>query len=149
MKFEEKLKNRTGTDPGFIVPDGYFERIAVEMQTHLPEIEIKRPTPVSRWHRIRPYVYLAAMFGGIWCMMKMFHTMTSSEAFDLENPPALVAQAIDSHSDPLNLDSYMFSTGDSDYEVEQEVVEQYSEISDLIEDFDYTFEPQYNAITVK
>ena len=60
-----------------------------------------------------------------------------------------MAQAIDSHSDPLNLDSYMFSSGGSDYEVEQEVVEQYSEISDLVEDFDYTFEPEYNAIKVE
>ena len=75
--------------------------------------------------------------------------MTSSQSLDIDNPPALVAQAIDSHSDPLNLDSYMFSSGGSDYEVEQEVVEQYSEISDLVEDFDYTFEPEYNAIKVE
>lgn len=149
MKFEERLKNRTGTDPGFSVPDGYFERLTVEMEARLPEISIKPPTPVSRWHRVRPYVYLAAMFAGIWCMMKMFHTMTSSQSLDIDNPPALVAQAIDSHSDPLNLDSYMFSSGGSDYEVEQEVVEQYSEISDLVEDFDYTFEPEYNAIKVE
>lgn len=149
MKFEDKLKNKVGTDPGFTVPDGYFEHLGEQMVARLPEIEIKRPTPVSRWHRIRPYVYLAAMFAGIWCMMKMFHTMTSSQSLDLENPPALVAQAIDSHSDPLNLDSYMFSSGDTDYEVEQEVVEQYSEITDLMDDFDYTFEPEYNDITVK
>ena len=40
------------------------------------------PAPQTFWGRVRPYVYMAAMFAGIWCMFKMF-TMMSNTSTDL------------------------------------------------------------------
>lgn len=32
----------------------------------------KIEAPRSFWSRVRPFVYMAAMFAGVWCMVKMF-----------------------------------------------------------------------------
>lgn len=47
------------------------------------------------WLRVRPYAYMAAMFAGIFCMMKMFDMMRSPSAdLNIDNYPAVTA-AID------------------------------------------------------
>lgn len=97
MKEEDKLKHRYGTDTGFRVPEGYFDHVFSEIEAKLPEHPgLKPAAPLSRWQRLKPYVYLAAMFGGIWCTMKMVSMMseTGSEPVSLDNPPELIAQAM-------------------------------------------------------
>lgn len=147
MKFEDKLIDRIGRETGQSVPDGYFEQIMQQVAARLPErddLSGKPVAPLSRWHRVRPYVYLAAMFAGIWCMMKMFHDISDRSSMSLDNPPALVAQAIgDPHNDVLNLDSYTFEDAETSYEIEQDVIESYSGMEELARDFDYTFDPEY------
>lgn len=66
------------------VPEGYFENFAREMEQKLPRQpweDEAQGTPVvmprTMWQKIRPYVYMAAMFAGIWCMMKGFDMMRS------------------------------------------------------------------------
>lgn len=55
------------------VPEGYFDGLTAQIMSRLPEqpavVQPKRRTP---WQIIRPYVYMAAMFAGIWLMMNMF-----------------------------------------------------------------------------
>lgn len=97
MKEDDKLKNKFGTDSGFRVPEGYFDRVFSEIETKLPEHPgLKAPAPLSRWQRMKPYVYLAAMFGGIWCTMKMVSMMsnTQPEEVSLDNPPEMIAKAM-------------------------------------------------------
>lgn len=67
---------------GMTVPDGFFAQFAADMEGKLPyraEAEEARwvEPPKSMWQKVRTYVYLAAMFAGIWCMLKMFTLMTS------------------------------------------------------------------------
>lgn len=63
-------------DDGMRVPDGYFADFARRMEAALPEQPWEKPEakPVPRtlWQAVRPYVYMAAMFAGIWCMMNLF-----------------------------------------------------------------------------
>ena len=71
MKEENSyILTKLGKDPGFKVPEHYFDDFNKRMAESLPEVKI---TPVdarpSMWVRVRPYVYMAAMFAGIWCMM--------------------------------------------------------------------------------
>lgn len=149
MKFEDRLSEKIGRKTGFVVPEGYFDSLADEVSAKLPEMKAPEAVPLSRWQRVRPYIYLAAMFAGIWCMMKMFHLMSQPANLDLENPPALVAQAIgDCQADPLNLDSYTFTSGESEFEIEQEVVDSYNGIEELAEDFGYDFDPAYSEIEI-
>lgn len=99
MKEEDKLKQRYGTDTGFRVPDGYFDSVFAKIGSELPEYpEVKTVKSLSRWQRLKPYVYLAAMFGGIWCTMKMVTMITDSQPnqVSLDNPPELVAKAMES-----------------------------------------------------
>lgn len=91
------------TDPkmdlGMTVPEGYFEDFAKKMAGQLPfrsELDIpesKRPAATSqnkRWLKIRPYVYMAAMFAGAWCLLKMFTLMTATpDELSLDNYPNL------------------------------------------------------------
>lgn len=99
MKEEDQLRHKFGTETGFRVPDGYFDHIFNEIESRLPEHPgLKTPMPISRWQRLKPYAYLAAMFAGIWCTMKMVSMMSESgqEEVSLSNPPQMIAKAMDS-----------------------------------------------------
>ena len=53
-------------------PEGYFADFAKKMAASLPEKQIPAKRKPTRWLRIRPYVYMAAMFAGVWCMGYLF-----------------------------------------------------------------------------
>lgn len=80
MKQEEsEILNKLGKDAGFKVPDNYFEQFNQRMAQSLPPVTItdtaQRP---SLWVRVRPYIYMAAVFAGVWCMMKVFDSVNGS-----------------------------------------------------------------------
>lgn len=93
------LKNINRRD-GMTVPDGYFAEFAQRMASSLPVTEFeesavnaKHLAPHTLWQRVRPYVYMAAMFAGVWCMMKMFSSITATN--DTLQPSAIMAEALD------------------------------------------------------
>lgn len=45
----------------------------------------------SLWMKVRPYVYLAAMFMGIWCMMNLFDLTRANTEQNIDNNPTLIA----------------------------------------------------------
>lgn len=109
---------------GLKVPEGYFEDFARRMEASLPQREWElaasesadedkqRVLPRSIWQKVRPYVYMAAMFMGVWCMMKTFDMMRSND--DMGDNPVLAA-AFDNE---YFVDDYMISAGDvSEYEM--------------------------------
>ena len=52
--------------------------------------------PRTLWGRVRPYVYMAAMFAGVWCMLKMFTTVAGgNELAPIEKNPVM-AEALSS-----------------------------------------------------
>ncbi len=50
----------------FKVPDNYFAQFNQEIMDRLPEKEIVRPKPVPMWDKVKPWVYMAAMFAGLY-----------------------------------------------------------------------------------
>ena len=73
MKSENsKILDKLGKDPGFKVPDNYFNDFNAKMAASLPEIKITEEEKPSLWVRVRPLIYMAAMFAGIWLMMNVF-----------------------------------------------------------------------------
>lgn len=77
---------------GMTVPEGFFEEFADRMAASLPEQPWEKAAtdpdsddrseyilPRSWWQRVRPYVYMAAMFAGIWLMMNMFSLMPGAQ----------------------------------------------------------------------
>ena len=71
-KEKADILSKIGKDAGFKVPDGYFDDFAERVAKDLPKPTLTPIEPVTRWQRIRPFVYMAAMFVGIWLMMKIF-----------------------------------------------------------------------------
>lgn len=70
------------------VPDGYFADFEKRMEAMLPpndaaEIVRKIEAPKTLWGKIRPFVYMAAMFAGVWCMVKMFAMLGMGGGIDL------------------------------------------------------------------
>ena len=79
MKKGEDILKKINRNDGMTVPEGFFEDFAAKMEAMLPERpEAEQPRRIEHrttWQRMRPYVYMAAMFAGIWCMLKMFTMM--------------------------------------------------------------------------
>ncbi|MDE5881814.1 MAG: hypothetical protein K2H60_08800 [Muribaculaceae bacterium] len=143
MRHEDQLKDKYGTDPGLRVPDGYFEELNLKIMESLPAYpEAPRTVDMSLWQKIKPYVYLAAMFAGIWMMMKVFHTVSTSESLNLDNPPAAIAQAMATATD----EALPYFTTANDYALEEEMTQTYSSIEEFEADFGYDFKPQYASL---
>ena len=64
----------------FTVPEGYFENLTQNIMSVLPEQESIYSTTikVTPWMRIRPYLYAAAAFAGIFFCIKAAVGITSS-----------------------------------------------------------------------
>lgn len=101
---------------GMTVPEGYFEDFATRMQQSLPQTPFEATTDASTsapakrtlWQKVRPYVYLAAMFAGIWCMMKVFDNVrTAPTRTTLEvKQNTVLAEAL---SDDKFVDQYFYN----------------------------------------
>lgn len=94
MKEQNTNLDKIGRRDGLTVPDGYFADFAKRMSAELPyrpELEEKKvAAPRSTWQRVRPYVYMAAMFAGVWCMLKMFTLMSSPDkSLSIDSHPSL------------------------------------------------------------
>jgi len=116
MKQEEsQILKQLGKDAGFKVPDGYFADFNARMADMLPEVEITDvdAPPATLWQRVRPYVYLAAMFAGVWCLMQVFNMVvkTPNTSMQINN---VAAHMLD---DSGNADDFIMSGGVSDYDI--------------------------------
>ena len=130
------ILDKVNRNDGQTVPDGYFDDFATRMAASLPEREWERETPrvLSRsvWQRVRPYIYLAAMFMGVWCMMKMFDLMRpDASGLSFDSNPVLAAAV----GNDYFVRDYVIGEGD---------IDQYQLMEDLYEtgfvpvDYDYT-----------
>ncbi len=102
MKEETNILNKIGKEPGFKVPQGYFDNFKKEMMSKLPEKEIKAEPKTTTWLRLRPFVYMAAMFAGVWMMMQIFSDMKQANNKKLGfNPEIANAMSDDKFVDDL------------------------------------------------
>jgi len=59
-------------DNPFKTPEGYFENFANGIMSQLPNAVQKNSVNVNLWQRVRPWVYMAAMFAGVALMIRLF-----------------------------------------------------------------------------
>ena len=87
---------------GMKAPEGYFADFAARMCASLPERpEIEHPETISTaprttWEKVRPYVYMAAMFAGIWLMLQVFTIAGGSHRLVPMDDNAVIANALSS-----------------------------------------------------
>lgn len=109
MKSDEKLKEMFGQKNPFNVPDGYFDDFANKMQEYTqghqsaPTIHVEEPAKrPTMFTRIKPYLYLAAMFGGLFFGIKVFEYSKSLSKPAVTESAATQAQATGGEDDYIN-----------------------------------------------
>lgn len=124
MKEEKDILERVNHRDGMTVPEGYFADFAARMAASLPPTAYEQSAtahikPRPFWQQVRPYIYMAAMFAGVWCMIKVFtnYTITADGALQ---PSEVLADAlgndlfvndyiIDNVDESAIMDSLMYS----------------------------------------
>ena len=95
MNEEKNILDKVNRKSGMTVPENYFANFAENMMQQLPKNEEAIITkPVTMWQRVRPFAYLAAMFAGIWCMVKMVDIITTSTIDASSQAEQFVAEAV-------------------------------------------------------
>lgn len=147
MNKEERFTLKTQRKCPYKMPDGYFDSFCESMMNSLPEYPEKpKPVKLSTWQRMKPYVYLAAMFAGIWCMMKVFHSVSLDSKISIDNPPEQVTLAL---NDANTYDYFATSFNNtSDFELEEEVSGLYNNMESFEKDFGYQLAPKYADMEV-
>mgnify|MGYP003296161878 CR=1 FL=1 len=89
MGKEDNILRKVGTKNPFQVPDHYFEEVVQEVMARLPEKAPVQPLQeVSTWQRIKPWVYMAAMFCGIMLSVRIFVGNPQQEEFPISQAEA-------------------------------------------------------------
>lgn len=98
MKPTNDILSKVNHRQGLTVPDGYFADFNKRMADMLPPQEWEQSSSATAakktfWMKIRPYVYMAAMFAGVWLMMNMFDMMRPADGANLaiDKNPVLTA----------------------------------------------------------
>jgi hypothetical protein len=72
MSKKYQKTDEIGNKNPFRVPERYFDELTSQIQARLMDVEAEQLPAVSLWGRIRPWIYMAAMFAGIALMFKLF-----------------------------------------------------------------------------
>ncbi|WP_297902641.1 hypothetical protein [uncultured Parabacteroides sp.] len=68
-KEENNLDRLKGINP-FVVPEGYMEGLTERIMSQLPEKQEERGRQISLMDRVRPWLYMAAVFAGLGLFFK-------------------------------------------------------------------------------
>lgn len=133
MKQNNDILEKAGGKTGYTVPENYFDSVRSKILANLPEYPKQEAPKLSTWRRMQPYLYMAAMFAGIWCMMTVIHMMSSTD-MSLENPPESVAMVMAD----ANHYEWMDVADDDNADIlqlEDDMSLQYSSIEEFKKDF--------------
>jgi len=121
MKEEDILLKKLGKEDSFKVPDGYFENLTSEVMNKLPEKEkvVFKEEPVSTWTRLKPLLYMAAMFVGAALIIRVASSDHKPAAAVTEVDTEVVSdEMLDVALDRAMLDDYSLYVYLSDASVE-------------------------------
>jgi len=91
MKNKKNLDQFKGENP-FKVPEGYFENLTTQIMSQLPEqSEKKEPArTVTMMERVRPWLYMAAVFIGLLLFFKGITGFTGSGDDNMQGQESLL-----------------------------------------------------------
>lgn len=89
MAHDNDILKQVDRRSGMTVPDGYFADFASRMMEQLPEKKQEKILPRTWWQRSRPYIYMAAMFSGIWLMMWLFNDISGRSSNHMSDNPVI------------------------------------------------------------
>ncbi len=112
-KEDSKILETIGKESGFTVPENYFANFNSKLMDSLPEVKITEEEKPTMWVRIRPFVYMAAMFAGIWVMMNIF-TLGQVSSADTQQKKAQITNGL---LVPQNTEDFIDYEGYSEYDM--------------------------------
>ena len=56
----------------FKVPDGYFDNFVADLMLKLPDHLVEEPKVISFWEKVKPWIYMAAIFVGVALIINFF-----------------------------------------------------------------------------
>ena len=104
-KNDLELQKKYGKQNPFTVPEGYFEHFTENLMERLPEKEVKALPEIKLWDRVKPWIYMAAMFVGLMFTVRAFVGTTQS-ADDSDNLTDMPDEYIESIVDQTMMDDY-------------------------------------------
>ena len=89
MSAEDRILQNIGKKNPFTVPEQYFENFTQELMDKLPAKEtILQAEEPTLWQRVKPWVYMAAMFCGIMLSVRIFVGEPQKEEFPISQAEA-------------------------------------------------------------
>ena len=89
MSPEEKILQKIGKKNPFTVPENYFENFTQELMDKLPAKEAVLQTEApTLWQRVKPWLYMTAMFCGIMLSVRIFVGKPQQEEFPISQAEA-------------------------------------------------------------
>ena len=95
METEDNKLNKLKNRQPFRVPEGYFENFTEDFMSRLPEKQETETKIVSFSERLKPLLYLAAMFAGALILINIFNYNKKVDPND-SNGTSVVASTGDS-----------------------------------------------------
>ena len=110
MNEDKNLKHKFGTDNHFNVPEDYFKNLVPNIMEQLPEKEIEETPTIRLWNRVKPWMYMAAMFCGLLFTIRAVvghgTTLNGEEIQSSEQFSELPDEYIDPVIDQMMVDDY-------------------------------------------
>ena len=89
MGKEDNILRKAGTGNPFRVPEHYFDNFTEELMGKLPEKEPLSFSPEpTLWERVKPWIYMAAMFCGIMLSVRIFVGEPQKDEFSISQAEA-------------------------------------------------------------
>lgn len=106
------ILNQINRKAGFKVPENYFEDFVTKMESEFTQHEVIPEAKPTTWNRIRPYIYMTAMFAGIWCMMWIFNDIVGVANKNTYNPTIIAG-----FQNEENIDEILMHSEISEYDI--------------------------------
>ncbi|GHT77432.1 hypothetical protein AGMMS50262_18420 [Bacteroidia bacterium] len=98
---------KTGNKNPFKTPNGYFDNLTEQIMAQLPEKTVQPTKKISLWERVQPWIYMAAMFTGIWLMVNLFADVKSHTSKGLQlNSVAEMEDFYQYYEDQMTANAY-------------------------------------------
>lgn len=105
MKEEDVLLAKIGKKNPFKVPENYFDDLTAHIMENLPESnmneEIEIIPKVTLFTRIKPYLYLAAMFTGLYFGIQVFKFQAAKIERSKETAKTTATQSTEDYVDQV------------------------------------------------
>lgn len=110
MKEDMNLKHKFGTENHFTVPEDYFKNLVPTIMDKLPEKEGQETPTIRLWDKVKPWIYMAAMFCGLLFTIRAVvsngTTLSGEETLGTEQFSELPDEYIDPVIDQMMVDDY-------------------------------------------